>query len=44
MNSDGDNIYIKIVAFDEISNFFHLKFLKAEKTIYYPDLNIWVTI
>jgi hypothetical protein len=44
MNSDGDKIYMKIVAFDEIYNFvlstfFIWSHLVAKKTIYYPDLN-----
>jgi hypothetical protein len=44
MNSDGDKISIKIVAFDEIYNFVVQIFsfeviLRPEKMINYPDLN-----
>jgi hypothetical protein len=44
MNSDGDKISIKIVAFDEICNFvvqtfFVWSHLEAGKMINYPDLN-----
>jgi hypothetical protein len=44
MNSDGDKLYMKLVAFDEIlqlfsSNFSHLKSSWGLKMIYCPDLN-----
>jgi hypothetical protein len=51
MNSNGDKIYMKIVAFDDIYNFvvqtcFIWSHLEPGEMIYYPDLDteieIWV--